>query len=146
MYILQWFLGCHMWMHTVRGGRGVSSNLSMEMHHERHDDCILTSRGSILFRMLQHNTVHAQHWRMIGTFLMVSNQLTRMKWVKQSFVRNNVSACFIKHVYHNMFRLKSKPSSGVTPWLIKHAETLLRTKDCCTHFIVTCATGCTHPI
>jgi hypothetical protein len=30
--------------------------------------------------------------------------------------------------------------------LIKHAETLLRTKDCCTHFIVTCATGCTHPI
>jgi hypothetical protein len=32
-----------------------------------------------------------------------------MKWVQQSFVRNNVSACFIKHVYHNMFRLKSKP-------------------------------------
>jgi hypothetical protein len=35
------------------------------------------------------------------------------EWVQQSFVRNNVSACFIKHVYHNMFRLKSKPSSGV---------------------------------
>jgi hypothetical protein len=35
------------------------------------------------------------------------------EWVQQSFVRNNVWACFIKHVYHNMFRLKSKPSSDV---------------------------------
>jgi hypothetical protein len=41
------------------------------------------------------------------------------------------------------------PSHHQVLWyscLIKHAETLLRTKDCCTHFIVTCATGCTHPI
>jgi hypothetical protein len=34
-------------------------------------------------------------------------------WVQQSFVRNNVSACCIKHVYHDMFRLKSKPSSVI---------------------------------
>jgi hypothetical protein len=72
------------------------------------------------------------------------------EWVQQSFVRNSVSACFIKHV----FRLKSKPSSGVIVYrilpddgldlsrnmlcytcLIKQAETLLRTKDCCTHSI-----------
>jgi hypothetical protein len=46
------------------------------------------------------------------------------EWVQQSFICNNVSACFIKHVYHNMFWLKFKPSSGVT---------LLRMKDCCTH-------------
>jgi hypothetical protein len=26
------------------------------------------------------------------------------EWVQQSFVRNNVSACFIKHVYHNMLK------------------------------------------
>jgi hypothetical protein len=39
----------------------------------------------------------------------------RNQWVQQSFVRNNVSACFIKH------------------------EGLLYS------FIVTCATGCTHP-
>jgi hypothetical protein len=38
--------------------------------------------------------------------------------VQQSFVRNNVWACFIKHVYHNMFRLKSRPSSGVIEYRI----------------------------
>jgi hypothetical protein len=36
------------------------------------------------------------------------------EWVQQSFVRNSVSACFIKHVYHNM----------------------LWTKDCCTHTLL----------
>jgi hypothetical protein len=35
---------------------------------------------------------------------------------------NNVSACFIKHVYHNMFRLKSKPSSGVIVYRILNAS------------------------
>jgi hypothetical protein len=44
-------------------------------------------------------------------------------WVSaSSFVRNNVSACFIKHVYHNMFRLKSKPSSSVILYRILNAN------------------------
>jgi hypothetical protein len=44
------------------------------------------------------------------------------EWVQQSSVRNNVSACFIKHVYHNMFRLKSKPLSGVIVYRILNAS------------------------
>jgi hypothetical protein len=49
-----------------------------------------------------------------------------MKWVQQSFISNNVSACFIKHVYHNMFHLKSKPSSGVIVyWFMQYARLAL---------------------
>jgi hypothetical protein len=44
------------------------------------------------------------------------------EWVQQSFIRNNVSARFIKHMYHNMFRLKSKPSSGVIVYRILNAS------------------------
>jgi hypothetical protein len=44
------------------------------------------------------------------------------EWVQQSSVRNNVSACFIKLVYHYMFRLKSKPSSGVIVYRILNAS------------------------
>jgi hypothetical protein len=40
------------------------------------------------------------------------------KQVQQSFVRNNVLAFFNKHVYHNKFRLKSKPSSDVIVYRI----------------------------
>jgi hypothetical protein len=40
------------------------------------------------------------------------------EWIQQSFVGNYVSACFIKQVYHNMFRLKSKPSSSVVVYRI----------------------------
>jgi hypothetical protein len=49
------------------------------------------------------------------------------EWVQQSFVRNNVSACFIKHVYHN------------TRWNIFANEGLLYS------FLATRATGCTQP-
>jgi hypothetical protein len=61
----------------------------------------------------------------------------RNKEVQQSFVRNNVLACFIKHVYHNMFRLMDLSQNML--WytcLIKHAKTLLRTKDCCASLLL----------
>jgi hypothetical protein len=51
-----------------------------------------------------------------------TNCSIRNEWVQQSFVRNNVSACFTKHVYHNIFRLKSKPSSGVIVYRILNAN------------------------
>jgi hypothetical protein len=52
----------------------------------------------------------------------MSTSMCPYEWVQRSFVRNNVSACFIKHVYHNMFRLKSKRSSGVIVYWILNAR------------------------
>jgi hypothetical protein len=75
--------------------------------------------------------LHAPTSQKMATFttatVRISNPTFTVKlvwheWVQQSFVRNNVSACFIKHVYHNMFWLKSKPSSGVIVYRILNAS------------------------
>jgi hypothetical protein len=52
----------------------------------------------------------------------VGQAVSYIEWVQQSFVHNSVSACFIKHVYYNMFRLKSKPSSSVIVYRILNAS------------------------
>jgi hypothetical protein len=72
--------------------------------------------------------------------------VTYSEWVQQSFVCNNVSAWFIKHVYHNIFRLKSKPSSGVIHVFNKARWNIVANEGLLYSFVVTCATGCTHPI
>jgi hypothetical protein len=51
------------------------------------------------------------------------------EWVQQSFVHNNVWACFIKHVYHNMFQLKSKPSSGVIEYRMHMLKQMLQVQS-----------------
>jgi hypothetical protein len=67
-----------------------------------------------------------------------SNRNTDNEWIQQSFFRNYVSACFIKHVYHNMFRLKSKPSSSVIVYRILNVSNSLRILtdplNLCQHF------------
>jgi hypothetical protein len=68
--------------------------------------------GEILF----FNTLFPLYW--VSASCCACNN----EWVQQSFVLNNVSACFIKHVYHNMFRLKSKPSSCVIVYRILNAS------------------------
>jgi hypothetical protein len=53
-----------------------------------------------------------------------------MTWVQQSFIRNNASACFIKHVYHNMFRLKVIHVFNKARWNIVANEGLLYSFHC----------------
>jgi hypothetical protein len=52
------------------------------------------------------------------------SSISTARYVLTFFVRNNVLACFIKHLYHNMFRLKSKPSSGVIVYRILNVSYL----------------------
>jgi hypothetical protein len=69
--------------------------------------------AKLLFFMYIHRRLTNKQSTATGVWKYSKRQIYVNEWVQQSFVWNNVWVCFIKHVYHNMFRLKSKPSSGV---------------------------------